>query len=115
MSIESLKWRIFLIVASVARGKLPLGSTWSKRRVNLCLRQHGSLPQTSLTVFVSLSGTGSAEGCSDPKGGIMLGLCTGLCEPDHHTEYVLRYPPVWFLGTEHCIVYCGYSSAYPTV
>ena len=75
MNRESLKWRIFSIIAPAGVVLLLDWSILQNRRVILCLRQLGSLPRTLLTVLRCCMLTGSAEDCAEPKGGVVLALC----------------------------------------
>ena len=75
MTKESLKWRIFLIIAPADVVLLLEWNILLSGRVFLCLRQLGSLPRTLPTVLRCCLLTGSAEDCAEPKGGVVLALC----------------------------------------
>ena len=75
MNRESLKWRIFSIIAPTDMVLLVDWNILSSGRVILCLRRVGSLPRTSPTVLTCCLLIGSAEDCAEPKGGVVLALC----------------------------------------
>ena len=75
MTRESLKWRIFSIIAPADVALLLDWNILLSGRVILCLRQLGSLPRTLLTVLRCCLLTGSTEDCAEPKGGVVLALC----------------------------------------
>ena len=75
MNRESLKWRIFSIIAPADVLLLLDWNILLSGRVILCLRRLGSLPRTSPTVLKCCLLIGSAEDCAEPKGGVVLALC----------------------------------------
>ena len=75
MTRESLKWRIFSIIAPADVVLLLGWNILSNGKVILCLRRLGSLPRTSPTVLKCCLLIDSAEDCAEPKGGVVLVLC----------------------------------------
>ena len=75
MTKESLKWKIFSIIAPTDVVLLLDWNILLSVRVILCLRQLGSLPRTLLTVLRCYLLTGSVEDCAEPKGGVVYVLC----------------------------------------